>query len=68
MEFLTDLPVNLITSSVNEGGIESMNWRIWAVKWIGLELLDLNGSVAINVCLTFIYLKFSESKKNLNYT
>jgi len=44
------------------------------VKWTGLELLDINmsvlinGSVAMNVCPTFIYLKLSETKMNLNYT
>ena len=74
MEFLIDLPVNFITSSVNEGGNESMNWRIKALKGTGLELLDLNmadlinGSVAMNVCQNFIYLNFSETKMNLNYT
>jgi len=74
MEFLIDLPVNLIISPVNEGGNASMNWWIWAVKWTGLELLDLNmadiinGSVAMNVCSAFIYLTFPQTKMNLNYT
>ena len=51
-----------------------MNWRTQAVKWTGLELLDfnmadlINGSVAMNVCPTFIYLNLSGTKINLNYT